>query len=117
VESYEPNSRTLELPLFPAGVPLTTPEVAFQCREGKATYVHGHLPVFQHDEKDPSSFRLFSSQWVINGTVRQVDITSQIGEPQPGLYFPMNTGLMWRSKRFSVTFLAIVFFATERRSK
>jgi hypothetical protein len=71
----------LQLPVFPAGVTLIKNEIAFECREGKVTYVHGHLPVFQHDEEDLSSFRLFSSQLVINGTVRQVDIARAFGVP------------------------------------
>jgi hypothetical protein len=32
------------------------------------------MPVFQHPENDYSSFRLFMSQLVVNGNVRQVDI-------------------------------------------
>jgi hypothetical protein len=31
---------------------------------------HGCLPVFQQEEKDLKSFRMFTSQLVLNGTVR-----------------------------------------------
>lgn len=71
----------LQLPVFPAGVTLISSEIAFECREGRVTYLHGHLPVFQHDEKDVAGFRLFTSQLVINGTVRQVEIARAFGVP------------------------------------
>ena len=64
----------LQLPLFPQGTTLITPEIAFECRDGKVTYIHGHLPVFQHGEKDLASFRYFTSQLVVNGTAAQADI-------------------------------------------
>jgi len=31
----------LQLPIFPEGTTLITPEIGFECREGKVTYVHG----------------------------------------------------------------------------
>lgn len=64
----------LQLPMFPAGTTPITPEIAFECREGKVIYVHGHLQVFQHEEKDLASFRFFTSQLIINGTVGQADV-------------------------------------------
>ena len=64
----------LQSPIFPAGTTLITPEIAFECCEGKVTYVHGHLPVFQHAEGDLAAFRYFTSQLVVNGTVGQADI-------------------------------------------
>jgi len=44
-------------------------------------YFHGLLPVFQHDEKDLKSFRMFTSQLIANGTVRQRDIVRAFGVP------------------------------------
>ena len=52
----------LQLPIFPAGTTPITAELAFDCRDGKVTYVNGHLPVFQHGQEDLASFRLFTSQ-------------------------------------------------------
>src|SRR5207302_5852167 len=40
-----------------------------------------HLPVFQHDADDVQSFRLFTSQLIERGTVRQGDITKAFGVP------------------------------------
>jgi hypothetical protein len=44
-------------------------------------YFHGLLPMYQHDEKDLRSFRLFTSQLVANGTVRQMDIVRAFHVP------------------------------------
>jgi transposase-like protein len=71
----------LQLPIFPEGTTLITPEIAFECRHGKVTYVHGHLPVFQHAEGDLPSFRYFTSQLVVNGTVAQADIARAFHVP------------------------------------
>jgi len=30
-------------------------------------YVYGHLPVFQHEESDIKSFRMFTSQMIATG--------------------------------------------------
>ena len=44
-------------------------------------YFHGLMPVFQHDETDLRSFRMFTSQLIANGTVRQRDIVQAFGVP------------------------------------
>jgi transposase-like protein len=72
----------LQLPIFPAGTTLITSEIAFECREGKVTYIHGHLPVFQHAEGDLAAFRYFTSQLVVNGTVGQADIARAFQVPK-----------------------------------
>lgn len=72
----------LQLPIFPQGVTLITNEIAYQCKEGIVTYFHGHLPVFQHNKDDLECFRLFTSQLVINGSVRQADIVRAFGVPR-----------------------------------
>jgi len=58
-----------------------TEDFAFQREDGKVVYFHGLLPVFQHDEKDLKSFRMFTSQLIANGTVRQRDIVRAFGVP------------------------------------
>jgi len=70
-----------QLPIFPVGTTLITPEIAADCRDGKVIYVNGHLPVFQHAEKDLASFRLFTSQLVDNGTASQADIARAFHVP------------------------------------
>lgn len=71
----------MQLPMFPAGLTAITPEIGFQCEEGKVVYFYGHLPVFQHEATDVQSFRLFTSQLIEQGTVRQVDIVEAFGVP------------------------------------
>ena len=72
----------LQLPIFPEGVTHITREIAFQCKEGIVTYFYGHLPVFLHSKDDMESFRLFTSQLVVNGSVRQADIVRAFGVPR-----------------------------------
>jgi len=72
----------LQLPIFPAGVTLITNEIAFQCKDGIVTYFYGHLPVLQHGKEDLKCFRFFTSQLVINGSVRQADIVRAFGIPR-----------------------------------
>src|SRR4249920_956869 len=71
----------VQLPVFPDGVTHITSEIAFERREGKVCYFNGHLPVFIHDSEDLASFRLFSSQLVINGNASQSEISRAFGVP------------------------------------
>src|ERR1700747_477568 len=65
----------VQLPIFPAGVTHINSEVAFEEREGKVYYFNGHLPVFVHEKGALASFRLFSTQLVINGNATQGEIS------------------------------------------
>jgi transposase len=71
----------LQLPIFPHGLTSLTEDLAFQQEDGKVVYFHGLLPVFQHDQKDLKSFRMYTSQLIANGTVRQRDIVRAFGVP------------------------------------
>jgi hypothetical protein len=71
----------LQLPIFPDGLTSITEDLAFQREDGKVVYFHGLMPVFQHDEKDLKSFRMYTSQLIANGTVRQRDIVHAFGVP------------------------------------
>jgi predicted transcriptional regulator len=71
----------MQLPMFPAGLQAITKEIGFQCETGKVVYFYGHLPVFQHDADDVQSFRLFTSQLIEQGTVKQGDIVKAFGVP------------------------------------
>ena len=44
-------------------------------------YIYGHLPVFHHDEEDVQSFRMFTSQMIIDGTVKPKEIMKVFGVP------------------------------------
>jgi len=71
----------LQLPTFPDGSTEITPELAVQKQDGTVFYLYGHLPVFQHAERDLKSFRMFTSQLITNGTVKQKDIVRTFGVP------------------------------------
>ena len=71
----------LQLPIFQPGLTPITDDLAFQREDGKVVYFHGLMPVFQHDEKDLKSFRMYTTQLIANGTVRQRDIVRAFGVP------------------------------------
>ena len=73
----------LQLPIVPAGTTPITAELAFDCQDGKVTYLNGHLPVFQHAQEDLAAFRLFTSQLVVNGTVSQAEIARAFAAAPP----------------------------------
>ena len=70
-----------QLPIFPAGVTEINQSIAVQKQDGQVVYIHGHLPVFQHDENDVGSFRMFTSQMIANGTVKPKEIVKAFGVP------------------------------------
>ncbi len=71
----------LQLPIFPAGVTEINSRIAVQKEAGRVFYLHGHLPVFQHEEKDVRSFRMFTSQMIAGGTVKPKEIVQAFGVP------------------------------------
>lgn len=71
----------LQLPVFAPGLTSLTEDLAVQREEGRVVYFHGMLPVFQHDEKDLKTFRMYTSQLIANGTVRQRDIVRAFQVP------------------------------------
>ena len=71
----------LQLPIFPSGVTEINSQIAVLKEAGTIYYVHGHLPVFQHGEKDVRGFRMFTSQMVVNGTVKPKDLVRAFGVP------------------------------------
>jgi hypothetical protein len=72
----------MQLPIFPAGLTAITNEIGFQNKDDRVVYFHGHLPVFQHATGDIQSFRLFTSQLIVQGTVSQADIVNAFGVPR-----------------------------------
>src|SRR6266852_1438370 len=70
-----------QLPIFPAGVTEINHSIAVQKQDGQVWYVHGHLPVFHHEEEDIGSFRMFTSQMIVNGTVKPKEIVRAFGVP------------------------------------
>jgi transposase len=71
----------VQLPLFPDGTTAITRELAFQRKDQQVVYFNGHLPVFTHEAQDLASFRLFTTQLIINGTASQGEIVRAFGVP------------------------------------
>ena len=71
----------LQLPMFPAGVTEINNRIAIEVEEDRVCYIHGHLPVFQHEKEDVRSFRMFTSQMIANGTVKPKEIVKAFGVP------------------------------------
>ena len=71
----------MQLPIFPAGVTEINNRIAVQAEAGRVCYIHGHLPVFQHDERDLKSFRMFTSQMIVNGTVKPKEVVEAFKVP------------------------------------
>jgi len=71
----------LQLPVFPEGTTQINSCLAFSCEQGKVYYFNGHLPVFSHDQNDLPTFRLFTTQLIVNGSAKQGDIERAFGIP------------------------------------
>lgn len=71
----------LQLPIFPAGVTEINLQIAVEKRDGMVYYIHGFLPVFGHREDDVRAFRMFTSQLIVNGTVKPKEIVQAFGVP------------------------------------
>jgi len=67
------------LPIFPADATPINDLISFCKRDGAVYYFHGCLPVFTHAESDLKSFRLYTSQLVVNGTCTQAEVVRAFG--------------------------------------
>src|SRR3989454_12578939 len=68
----------MQLLVFPAGVTEINSRVAVEAKDGQ---VYGHLPVFQHEETDVRSCRMFTSQMIVTGSVKPKEIVETFGVP------------------------------------
>jgi transposase len=68
------------LPLFvSSGDGYITDILSYQ-KENEMVYdFHAGMPIFCHGEKDKKSFRMFTSQLVVNGSCRQMEIVRAFG--------------------------------------
>jgi transposase len=75
----------VQLPIFPQGTTLINPELAFQRKGDQIVYYNGHLPVFTHAVSDLVSFRVFTTQLLINSTASYGQISKAFGVPMRSL--------------------------------
>ena len=69
----------VQLPVFPDGSQSINSQIGFQRQGDQVVYLNGHLPVFTHQSDDLPSFRLFTTQLIVNGTASQGDIARAFG--------------------------------------
>jgi hypothetical protein len=62
-------------PQFPDELTPINAELAVQRVDDRVSYFHRHLPIFSHAETDLNTFRLITSQFCVDGTAKQVEIT------------------------------------------
>src|ERR1700736_6412899 len=55
----------VQLPIFPAGSVEINRELACRVEGEQVVYFNGQLPVFAHAKNDLASFRLFTSQLIV----------------------------------------------------
>ncbi len=67
------------LPIVPDGATSINAEFSVVVRDGMWAYHVGALPVFTHAAGDRAGFRMFTSQAVVQGLCRQVDIVRAFG--------------------------------------
>lgn len=71
----------VQLPIFPAGSVEINRDLAARCEGDQVIYYNGHLPVFTHAKTDLASFRLFTSQLIVQGSATQGHIAKAFGVP------------------------------------
>ena len=69
----------LLLPLIPDGASQINDALSVVRENGVWTYFLGIWPMFQHDESDRRSFRMFTSQLVCQGACKQADLIRTFG--------------------------------------
>lgn len=67
------------LPFFPEDTTMITHLVGVQRKGDAVYYFNGSMPIFQHNQNDIDSFRYITSQLVVNGVCKQVDIVNCFG--------------------------------------
>jgi hypothetical protein len=71
----------VQLPIFPAGSVEINRELACRVEGERVVYFNGHLPVFAHAKSDLASFRLFTSQLIVQGSATQGHVAKAFGVP------------------------------------
>jgi len=71
----------VQLPIFPAGSVEITRYLACRVEGEQVIYYNGHLPVFMHAKSDLASFRMFTSQLIVQGSATQGDISKAFAVP------------------------------------
>lgn len=78
---FENDTKMLQtqLPLFSDEATLINSILGVQKKEDTVYYFNGQMPIFSHHKDDYESFRLITSQLVVNGNCKQMDIVRCFG--------------------------------------
>ena len=71
----------IQLPIFPAGSVELNRDLAGRTDGDQVVYFNAHLPVFTHRRDDLASFRMFTSQLIVQGSATQGHIAKAFGVP------------------------------------
>ena len=66
-------------PMFSPDEVMITEFLSYETQNGSIYYFQYGLPIFNHPENDKASFRMFTSQLIVNGNCKQVDIIKAFG--------------------------------------
>ena len=67
------------LPMFPAEATSINPLLGYCRKDDMVYYFNGMMPIFSHAVNDLKSFRLITSQLIVNGNATQKDIVDAFG--------------------------------------
>ena len=67
------------IPIFPPGITQISNDLAFQNEKGTVTYFNFCMPLFTHNENEIDTFRMITSQFCVNGNVKQAEISRAFG--------------------------------------
>jgi transposase len=71
----------VQLPMFPAGSVDLNGDLACRTEDERVVYYNGHLPVFTHAKSDVGSFRMYTSQLIVQGSATQGQVAKAFGVP------------------------------------
>ena len=76
-----PRNNAARYTIFPAGSVEINRELACRVEGEQVVYFNGHLPIFAHAKSDLASFRLFTSQLIVQGSATQGHVARAFGVP------------------------------------
>src|SRR5207244_11683588 len=71
----------VQLPIFPAGSVEINRDLACRTEGEQVVYYNGHLPIFTHAKSNLASFRLFTSQLIVQSSATQGHVAKAFGVP------------------------------------
>jgi transposase len=71
----------IQLPIFPFGSVEINDQLGCRVDGETVSYYNGYLPVFMHGKHDLASFRMFTSQLIVQGSATQGQIAKAFGVP------------------------------------